>query len=183
MTKHVTIGTSNRSNWLAAIVCSAIAGLLGTNSASAQEYGGDYLSFRGEGVVLDNPTTTQCQSIGINFNTNFFVIYRFAAIPALIADALYFVSGNNSSFRIVSTQSPGFSLNGTSTFNSTTVSRLGDLTTGSGSSTITILAGSNAAVTTATGNIKIVNGHITSFFNISGCDITDFHGAAVAIPE
>src|SRR5215472_1228816 len=99
MTKYLTIGMSNRSSWLAAFLCSAIAGLLGTSSVSAQEYGGDYLSFRGEGVVLDNPTTTQCQSIGINFNTNFFVIYRFAAIPALIADALYFVSGDNASFR------------------------------------------------------------------------------------
>ena len=174
----------NRSNWLAAVVCSAVAGLLGTSSVSAQVYGTDYLSFRGEGVILDNPTTSACQSININFNTNFFVIYRFTANPSLIADALYFVSGVNSSFRILSTQSPNFSLNGTSTFTSTDENRMGSLANGSGTSTITILSGLGAPVTTGTGNIKFVNGSITNFFgNSVGCNITNFHGAAVAIPQ
>ena len=170
------------SKWLAALV-GAITGLLGTSSVSAQTYRTDYLSFRGEGVVLDNPTPAACQNFNINFGTTFFFIYRFSANPSVIADALYFVSGTGSSFRIISTQSPNFSLNGTSTFNYTNENRLGDFGTGTGSSTIGISSGLNTAVTTATGNIKIVNGHITSFFNISGCDITDFHGAAVAIPE
>jgi len=175
---------SSRLNCLAALVCSAIAGLLGTSSVSAQTYGTDYLSFRGEGIILDNPTTAACQSIGINFNSNFSVIYRFAANPAAIADALMFVSGNSSTFRIVSTQSPGFSLNGASTFNSNTQNRFGDIPTPlNGTSNITIMAGNNTAVSLGTGNIKFVNGQITNFFNKSGCDITNFHGAAVAIPQ
>src|SRR5437588_4448747 len=107
---------SNRSDALAALVC-GIAALLGTSSVSAQTYGTDYESFRGEGVILDNPTPAACQNFDINFGTTFFFIYRFSANPAVIADALYFVSGRQSAFRIVSTQSPTFSLNGTSTFN------------------------------------------------------------------
>jgi len=176
---------SNGSNWLAAVVCSAIAGLLGTSSASAQTYGTDYLSFRGEAVVLDNPTPVACQNIGINFNTNFFFIYRWTANPAVIADALYLKSGNDTTFRIISTQSPNFSLNGTSTYDSTTNNRLGTFfsTPSAGTSTMTIAAGSNALVSLATGNMKIVGGAIQNLFNTTGCNITNLHGAGVAIPQ
>src|SRR5947208_3187527 len=139
----------NRSNWLAALVCSAIAGLLGTSTVSAQAvYGTDYLTFRGEGVILDNPTPAACQSFNIVLGSTYFFVYRFTANPSLIAETLDFHAGSGSHFRVVSTQSPGFSLNGTSTFNWSNFSRLGNFSSGTGSSTMTILAGNNSAVST-----------------------------------
>ena len=148
-------------------------------------YGTDYLSFRGQGVILDNPTPTACQNFGINFNTPLFFIYRWTNDPSVAnnADALYFISELGSSFQIISTQSPGFSLNGTSAFNYTNEDQYGNLITGTGSSNMTIMAGNNSAVSLATGNMKIVNGQITNFFNISGCNITNLHGAGVATPQ
>jgi hypothetical protein len=171
-----------RSNCLAALVCGAVAGLLGTSTVSAQVYGTDYLAFRGEGVVLDNPTSAGCQSQNINFGTTFFFIYRFTANPSSVAEAIDLTSGNGSTFRMLSTQSPGFSFNGTSTYSWTLFNRHGDFFSGTGTSTITIASGLGQPVNTGTGNLKFTQGNISAFFG-SGCSITNFHAAAVAVPN
>ena len=163
----------------------ALASSILISEASAQTYGTDYLSFKGWGVILDNPIAAPCAAAPYNFSTNqrFEIVYRFSANPSLIADAFTFRTESGTLFRIISTQSPNFSLSGASTTNWEDINRKGDFHNGSSSSNLTILSGLGQPVGLATGNLKVINGQITDFDGISGCNITNFHGAAVAIPQ
>src|SRR3954453_15441817 len=109
-------------NW--AVVAFAFA--FHVNGAKAQTYGTDYVAFEGRGVVLDNPPSAACQSIGVAFGSVFTIVYRFSADPSVIADALAFVGNGRSEGRIISTQSPNFSLNGTNTVTWTYIGRHAD---------------------------------------------------------
>jgi hypothetical protein len=151
------------------------------SDARAQVYGTDYLSFEGSLYILDNPTSAVCQSRGFNYGQEFIAIYRYTANPSLIADALA-INSAYSVNRIISTQSPNFSLAGPSTGNWIWMNGHGRYgTLGNSGSNLTILSGLNQPVTLATGNIKIL-GSINDFIGNSGCNINSVHGALVARP-
>jgi hypothetical protein len=159
---------------------------LGLADTRAQTYGVDYLSFQGTGVVLDNPTSPACQSINVNPNNVYGVIYRWTANPTLVTDALSIIIGDHAISRLVSTQGPNFSLNGTSTISWTFINRHADFGNNilPSTATMSISTGLGAPVSLAAGNIKIVNGNIPFFpANGSGCTVTNFHAALVAIPN
>jgi hypothetical protein len=164
---------------------SVVAAFIGMSAASAQTYGTDYLTFKGWGVILDDPIPSACATAG-NFRTNsrFKIVYRFSANPSVIADALTFTSEAESIYRIVSTQSQtDFSLDGISSTDYQIIDRMGNFSSGSSGSWLQISAGSNQLVSLTTGNIKLTNSFITKFFGIATCDLTNFHGAAVAVPQ
>jgi hypothetical protein len=155
---------------------------LNLSDARAQVYGTDYLTFEGSLYILDNPTSTICQSKGFNYGNEYKAIYRFTANPSLIADALA-INSNYSVNRINSTQSPNFSLAGASTGNWIWMNGHGNYgTLSNSSSNLTILSGLNQPVTLATGNIKIL-GSINNFDAWSDCNITSVHAALVAKPN
>jgi len=109
-------------------------------------------------------------------------IYLFAANQSVIFDSLSFLSEDGSSF-VITPSGASNSLNGPSISTSwTNINNHGDLTTGAGISSLNITAGNNAPVSLATRNIK-VTGAIVQFFGIVGCQINNFHGSAVAIPQ
>jgi hypothetical protein len=154
--------------------------------AQAQVYGTDYLSFQGMAVVLDNPTSAACQAIGINYDGRFRVTYRYTANPSVIADAIVFFpdgSRDPGAAKMISTQSPNFSLAGSSTISWNYINSYGGSGSGlTSSSNLTILAGINTPVGLGTGNIKIT-GSIGDFLSNSGCNINQIHAALVAIPQ
>jgi hypothetical protein len=120
--------------------CSGILGAalvmwFGLADARAQTYGVDFLSFQGIGVVLDNPTSATCQSIGVNYGDTFTIVYRWTNNPSLVSDALSIIIDGHSVSRIVSTQSPNFSLNGTSTVTWTYINRHADFKAGEAGAT------------------------------------------------
>ena len=163
---------------------SVLATVLAVSDASAQTYGTDYISFKGWGVILDNPISTACANDGFASNDRFEIVYRFSANTGNIVDALTFRSEDGSVFRIVSAST--LSLNSASFALWQLVDRRGNFSSIPANQVIqtnlTILSGANAPVTLGTGNIKITNGHIGAFFG-GGCNITNFHGAAVALPD
>ena len=160
---------------------------LGLVDARAQVYGTDYLSFEGVGFVLDNPTSSNCQSIGINFGAVYKVVYRWSNNPSLVADALSIVNNDHAVLRIISTQPPNFSLNGSSTVTWTAIDRHSNFNNNVGATTtsMAISTGLGGPVSLAAGNIKIVNGNIPNFLanTTAACTITNFHAALVAIPN
>jgi hypothetical protein len=176
-------------NWKFAscILAAALVVWFGPAGARAQTYGVDYLSFQGTGVVLDNPTSAACQSVNVNYGSTYIVVYRWTNNPSLIADALSFISDDKQVFRIISTQSPNFSLNGTSNVTWAYINRLANFGSGvaATTSTMTIQSGLNAPVSLGTGNIKITNGIINNMYGNASvaCTINNFHAALVAIPE
>jgi hypothetical protein len=178
----------SKQKFFTGAISAALLLWLGLVDARAQAvYGTDYLSFEGVGVVLDNPTSPGCQSINVNFGSVYKVVYRWTANPSLVADALSFIIGDHAVSRLISTQSPNFSLNGSSTVTWTYINRHADFGNGVGATTttMTILSGLNGPVTLGTGNIKIVNGNIPNFpaNTTAGCTLTNFHAALVAIPN
>jgi hypothetical protein len=151
--------------------------------AQAQVYGTDYLSFEGTAVILDNPTSAACQADGIYYDYKYRLTYRFTANPSLIADAIAFYPGGDNAVRMISTQSPNFSLSGASTVSWSDINHYANYNSGlTSSSNLTILAGINTPVGLGTGNIKIT-GSIGDFLNYSGCTINQIHAALVAIPQ
>jgi hypothetical protein len=164
---------------LLGVVCGAA---LGCATAGAQE-GTTFLAFEGSLFILDNPTSATCQSKNVNFANIYQVIYRFSASPsASNPDAIEIRSDRGSSVHI-STQSPNFSLNGSSTTTIDWVNKYAFTGTLSpSSSSLTILTGLNQPVSLAAGNIKIL-GSINDFLGISGCNIGSVHAALVSSPN
>jgi hypothetical protein len=155
-----------------------------TSSALAQTVnegiGTTFLSFEGAGTILDNPPSTACKAAGYSFGDTRLVDYRFSLTPS-VPDAISFVT-QSSVARMVSTQSPNFSLNGASTVNWDQInSRASSVTLIGSSSNLTIQSGLNAAITTSTGNIKIV-GTINDFELNVGCTV-HYHATLVARPN
>jgi hypothetical protein len=166
-------------------LCMATALGLASSPVQAQVYGTDYLSFQGTGIVLDNPTSAACQSIGVNYGDTYTVIYRWAATTAIV-DALSIIIDAHSVTRIISTSTTG-SLNGTSTVTWAYINRHADFASGvaATTTTMTISSGLNQPVSLGTGNIKIVNATINNFFGnaTAACTVNNFHAALVAIPN
>jgi hypothetical protein len=172
---------------LTRVLATAVVFGAALSDARAQTYGVDYLSFQGTGVVLDNPTSTACQSVNVNFGSTFIIVYRWSANPTAIADALSLISDDKQVFRIISTSGPNFSLNGSSNVTWAYINRHADFGSGVAATTsnLTIQSGLNQPVSLGTGNIKITNGQINNMFGNAtvGCTINNFHAAAVAIPQ
>jgi hypothetical protein len=64
-------------NYLGDLVYDSSTGsLTGNPQVVNLGYGTNYLAFAGEGVVLDSPTTSACQSNNINFNRPIFQHHR-----------------------------------------------------------------------------------------------------------
>ena len=170
------------------VIGAALLLWLGVADARAQAvYGTDYLSFDGVGVVLDNPTSAACQSINVNFNSTYRVVYRWTNNPSLISDALSFIIGDHAIARIQSTQQPSLSLNGSSTVFWSFINRLSNFNGNAGATTtsMSISTGLGNPVSLAAGNIKIVNGIIPDFPGnfTAGCTVNNFHAALVAVPQ
>jgi hypothetical protein len=152
---------------------------LALSTAQAQ-LGTTFLAFEGVGVITDNPPSATCVTAGYSFGDTYGTAYRFSLSPSTTPDALTFIKRNNI-FRITSTQSPGFSLNGASTTSWDSITSHASRTTLTpSSSNLTILSGINGSITSATGNIKIT-GTIDDFEENAGCTI-NFHAALVARP-
>jgi hypothetical protein len=169
-----------KSTWLLLLVGSIVLGF-GMTGAGAQTYGTDFITFKGYGKIIDNPTNATCQGAGINTGTRYIVTYRFTANAGLIADALSIQSEAGSLYRIIST-SASKSLNGAQPTDWVLINRFSNFSSGSATSTLTIQSGLNAPVSLGTGNIKITNGQINSFF-LPGCNISNFHAAMVVIAQ
>lgn len=170
------------SSWSVLVLSGALVCTAFTGAHAQPVYFTDYVTFKGEGTILDNPTSAACQSIGFNFGTRFTVTYRFTANPALVADAITFMSEGHSIYRIVSTQAPNFSLNGTNTTDWRGINRFSNANNGTSAATLTIASGINGPVGLGTGNMKITNGQINDFYT-AGCTINNFRAAMVVIPN
>jgi hypothetical protein len=170
------------SNWSVLLISAALVFTALSGAHAQPVYNTDYVTFKGEGTILDNPPSATCQGIGFNFGTRFTVTYRFTANPTLVADAITFMTESHSIYRIVSTQAPNFSLNGANTTDWRLVNRFSNASNGTSSATLTIASGINGPVGLGTGNMKITNGQINDFY-IAGCTINNFRAAMVVIPN
>jgi hypothetical protein len=160
----------------------SVAGLVAflALSAAHAQLGTTFLSFEGVGVITDNPPSATCQTAGYSFGDTYWTVYRFSLSPSTTPDALTFIKRNNI-YRITSTQSPGFSLNGASTTSWDSITgHASRATLSPSSSTLTILSGINGSITSGTGNIKMT-GTIDDFETNTGCTI-HWHAALVARP-
>ena len=163
-------------------------GVLAGLSGARAQVNVTYLDFEGRAFVTDNPTSATCQTNRINFGNSFTIVYRFTLNPALIADALAFIT-EHSDFHIVSTQSPSFSLNNlivggpsTTTYNYIS-SRAGSSGSIASSSNLNINRAFNGggAPRLGTQNV-VVLGTINDFLGVTGCTVT-VHGALAARPD
>jgi len=167
---------------------SVFALALCSGNASAQAvYNTDFISFEGTLVVLDNPTSAGCQAVGVNYNNQYRVSYRFTVSPSLIQDALVlFASGDNAA-KMLSTQPTTGSLNGSATTEWIYINHYGNSTgTPPGplasSSNLIISSGLGQPLSLATGNIKIL-GSINNFLAEQNCNVASVHAALVVIPQ
>ena|SRR5579859_1374387 len=146
----------------------------------------DYLSFSGDLIVEDNPTTTQCQAHGINFGNIYTFTYRFTVHPNVIKDSLAIFPVGRNADQMISTQSPNFSLNGASTTSQIFINHYGNTNAATplvSSSNLNIQQGIGGAVVQSTQTIKIVpTSSINNFLAWSDCNVASVKGAAVRIP-
>ena len=178
---HISGGDMRVASSFSSISCAAFLWVFSGSESGAQVYGTDYIVFKGEGTILDNPTSPECQALNLGFGGRFTVTYRFSANPAAIADAIIFQTEAQTLIRIIST-SASKSLNGASTFDWINIHRHAHFSSGSGSSNLTIATGLNLPVSLAAGNIKITNGQINNFY-ANGCSIANFRAAMVVLPN
>jgi hypothetical protein len=150
-----------------------------------QTTGCDYISFDGDLVIEDNPTSTACQAHGINFGNIYSFAYRFTLSPSVITDALALYVNNHSATRMVSTQSPNFSLNGSSTTSWNFINSYANSNTLTpSSSNLIIVQGIGGAIISSTQTMKIqVGSSINNFLAWSDCNIASVKGAGVRKPE
>jgi hypothetical protein len=171
------------TSMIAGLTSAVFALALSLAEAGAQTYGTDYISFEGVLVVLDNPTSSGCQSDGINYDNQYRVSYRFTNNPSVISDALALFPAGDNAAKIKSTQTSG-SLNGSSTTEWIYINHYAnsDSSVLASSSNLTISSGLGQPVSLATGNIKIL-GSINNFLSYSNCNIASVHAALVVIPQ
>ena len=165
----------------------AIGLLAGLTVARAQNMV-TYLDFEGRVFITDNPTSSTCQAQSINYGDSFTVVYRFTLNPSSVADALSFVTPHSVA-RIVSTQSPSFSLSnvivgGPSTTNWDYINSRAGVPTATFSSTSNLQfgRGGGSGPITSTSGAALVVGSINDFLAISGCTV-NIHGAMVLRPN
>jgi hypothetical protein len=165
----------------------ALGLLAGLTGARAQNFV-TYLDFEGRVFIQDNPTSATCQASNIVYGSSYTVVYRFTLNPSVVADALAFVS-EHSDARVVSTQSPSFSLSnaivgGPSTTNWDYINSRAGAPTGPfpSSSNLTFGRGGGSGPIVPTSGAAIVVGTINDFLAISGCTVT-LHGAMVVRPN
>jgi hypothetical protein len=148
----------------------------------AQE-GTNWLTFQGRLFILDNPTSATCSSKNVNFGDIYEIKYRWTANPSNNPDAIEIVSQRGSSVHI-STQSPNFSLSGPSTTTVEWTNKYNFFGSISPSSTnLTLLGGGGPVPININSGVARITGSINDFLGISGCNISDIHGAMVVSPN
>lgn len=139
-----------------ALVCSADAA--GTGST---------VTFQGEAFVIAAPSACGTTATVGDF---YRLIYRAKVASSDPADAVAFI-GSRSEFRILSTSTSG-SLNGASTTSNAYFDSHVNFQSGlSGTTSLTFSSFQASVAVQSSTNIK-VSGTVTSFFGVSGCDIT-----------
>jgi hypothetical protein len=161
-------------------VCGAIlATLAGITSAHAQ-VNVTFLDFEGRAFVETNPTSSACSMEGINFGDVDTIVYRFTLSPSTVSDSLSF-TGERSTWRVESTQSPSFSLNGSVPTRWDGIDSRASLVTDIVTTSDLTFATGGGTITAATQNVK-VKGTLNDFLGDLGCTV-DIKGTLVRRPD